>query len=197
MDVVPKPQPSVDEGQWEEKVKAYHLPRAEINKVSARRARVYLTMLTVNILPSQVVMEYLVKEGFKDAVAAFQEESGINPGVNMSALDDQIKIRDAVEAGISLPISTMRQSVPSALSHSFLSSLPLSAHAGAIQEAVELVNDVDPEILDTNSTLYFHLQQQQLLELIKEVGCNPRGHVLNLKHAQNFLHDCRVTSRRF
>ena len=44
-------------------------------------------------------MEYLVKEGFKDAVAAFEEESGINPGVNMSMLDDQIKIRDAVEAG--------------------------------------------------------------------------------------------------
>lgn len=82
-------------------------------------------------------MEYLVKEGFKDAVAAFQEESGINPGVNMSMLDDQIKIRDAVEAG-------------------------------SIQEAVELVNDVDPEILDTNSTLFFHLQQQQLLELIKQ-----------------------------
>ena len=45
-------------------------------------------------------MEYLVKEGFKDAVAAFQEESGIDPGVNMSILDDQIRIRDAVEAGI-------------------------------------------------------------------------------------------------
>ena len=40
---------------------------------------------------------------------------------------------------------------------------------GAIQEAVELVNDVDPEILDTNPKLFFHLQQQQLLELIKQV----------------------------
>ena len=35
MDVVPKAQPTVDEAQWEEKVKAYHLPRAEINKVRA------------------------------------------------------------------------------------------------------------------------------------------------------------------
>ena len=34
-----------DAGQWEDKVKAYHLPRAEINKV---------------------IMEYLVKEGFKE-----------------------------------------------------------------------------------------------------------------------------------
>ena len=44
-------------------------------------------------------MEHLVKEGFKDAVGVFQEESGIDPGVNMSMLDDQIRIRDAVEAG--------------------------------------------------------------------------------------------------
>ncbi len=35
----------VDAKQWEEKVKAYHLPRAEVNKV---------------------IMEYLVKEGFKE-----------------------------------------------------------------------------------------------------------------------------------
>lgn len=46
----------------------------------------------------------------------------------------------------------------------------LSLISGSIQEAVELVNDVDPEILDTNSTLFFHLQQQQLLELIKQVN---------------------------
>lgn len=101
--------------KWEEKVKSYHLPRADINKL---------------------VMEYLVKEGFKDAVLAFQAETGLEPGVNMASMDDQIKIREAIEAG-------------------------------RIQDAVELVNDVDPEILDTNPTLYFHLQQQQLLELIK------------------------------
>jgi hypothetical protein len=106
---------STAHSKWEEKVKAYHLPRAELNKL---------------------VMEYLVKEGFKDAVLAFQSESGIEPGFNMAIMDDQIKIREAVEAG-------------------------------RIQNAVELVNEVDPEILDTNSKLYFHLQQQQLLELIR------------------------------
>ena len=67
---------------------------------------------------------------------AFQAESGVDPGVNMSILDEQIKIRDAVEVG-------------------------------NIQEAIELVNDVDPEILDTDSRLFFHLQQQQLLELVR------------------------------
>lgn len=111
-----KPSSSVDQAQWEEKVKAYHLPRAEINKI---------------------IMEYLVKEGFKDAVLSFQKESGVEPGVDMAMLDDQIKIRGAIESG-------------------------------AIQDAVELVNDIDPEVLDTNPSLFFHLQQQQLLELIRE-----------------------------
>ena len=117
MDVsVAKPPSSVDQAQWEEKVKAYHLPRAEINKF---------------------IMEYLVKEGFKEAVLCFQKESGVEPGVDMAMLDDQIKIRGAIESG-------------------------------AIQDAVELVNDIDPEVLDTNPSLFFHLQQQQLLELIRE-----------------------------
>ena len=59
-------------------------------------------------------------------------------------------------------------------------SLPLSLLLlpGAIEEAVELVNDVDPEILDTNSKLFFHLQQQQLLELIKQVRAQrSRDHI--------------------
>lgn len=82
-------------------------------------------------------MEYLVKEGFKDAVLSFKVESGVEPGVEMGILDDQIKIRQAVEGG-------------------------------SIQDAVELVNDIDPEILDTNPKLFFHLQQQQLLEYIRQ-----------------------------
>ena len=41
-------------------------------------------------------MEYQVKEGFKEAVLCFQKESG----VDMPAmLDDQIKIRGAIESG--------------------------------------------------------------------------------------------------
>ena len=111
-----QPGPGSSHNKWEEKVKAYHLPRAELSKL---------------------VMEYLVKEGFKASVECFQAETGIDPGVNMAIMDDQIKIRQAVEAG-------------------------------DIQTAMELVNEVDPEILDTNSQLYFHLQQQQLLELIKK-----------------------------
>ncbi|EGF83232.1 hypothetical protein BATDEDRAFT_85821 [Batrachochytrium dendrobatidis JAM81] len=38
---------------------------------------------------------------------------------------------------------------------------------GNIEAAIERVNDLDPEILDTNPKLFFHLQQQKLIELIR------------------------------
>ena len=44
-------------------------------------------------------MEYLVKEGFKEAALEFQKETGIDPGLDGSLMDQQISIRKAVEAG--------------------------------------------------------------------------------------------------
>ncbi|KAI8926758.1 CTLH/CRA C-terminal to lish motif domain-containing protein [Entophlyctis helioformis] len=42
-----------------------------------------------------------------------------------------------------------------------------AVQTGNIEAAIEKVNDLDPEILDTNPRLYFHLQQQKLIELIR------------------------------
>ncbi|KAI9140132.1 CTLH/CRA C-terminal to lish motif domain-containing protein [Paraphysoderma sedebokerense] len=39
---------------------------------------------------------------------------------------------------------------------------------GDVEEAIERVNDLDPEILDTNPQLFFHLQQQRLIEYIRQ-----------------------------
>ncbi|KAF7799269.1 hypothetical protein EIP86_010501 [Pleurotus ostreatoroseus] len=39
---------------------------------------------------------------------------------------------------------------------------------GDVSEAITLVNDLDPEILDTNPALYFRLQQQKLIEYIRQ-----------------------------
>lgn len=38
---------------------------------------------------------------------------------------------------------------------------------GRIQEATQLVNQFHPELLDNDRYLYFHLQQLQLIELIR------------------------------
>jgi glucose-induced degradation protein 8 len=37
---------------------------------------------------------------------------------------------------------------------------------GKIVEAVEMINDINPEILDNNDELYFSLKKQKLIELI-------------------------------
>eukprot|EP00092_Neocalanus_flemingeri_P041714 GFUD01045435.1.p2 GENE.GFUD01045435.1~~GFUD01045435.1.p2 ORF type:complete len:245 (-),score=109.38 GFUD01045435.1:332-1066(-) len=43
-----------------------------------------------------------------------------------------------------------------------------SIQAGKIQEAISLVNQLHPQLLDNDRHLLFHLQQQHLIELIRE-----------------------------
>ncbi|CAK5280498.1 unnamed protein product [Mycena citricolor] len=38
---------------------------------------------------------------------------------------------------------------------------------GDVEDAITRVNDLNPEILDTNPALFFHLQQQRLIEYIR------------------------------
>ncbi|KAJ3344812.1 hypothetical protein HDU91_000105 [Kappamyces sp. JEL0680] len=89
-------------------------------------------------------MNYLVIEGFKDAAVQFSTETKMDPMVNLDSIQDRMNIRNAVQAG-------------------------------NIESAIEQVNDLDPEvgvcvliqILDTHPKLFFHLQQQRLIELIR------------------------------
>ncbi|KAL9249925.1 GID8-like protein [Drosera capensis] len=42
-----------------------------------------------------------------------------------------------------------------------------AVQSGNVEDAIEKVNDLNPEILDTNPQLFFHLQQQRMIELIR------------------------------
>ncbi|KFM69936.1 hypothetical protein X975_06017, partial [Stegodyphus mimosarum] len=53
---------------------------------------------------------------------------------------------------------------------------------GKIQEAIHLVNNLHPELLDCDRYLFFHLQQQHLIELIRERNIEEA-----LKYAQEQL----------
>ncbi|KAK0253887.1 hypothetical protein LTS09_011192 [Friedmanniomyces endolithicus] len=46
-------------------------------------------------------------------------------------------------------------------------------HGGSLDEAIELINEIDPEILDNNHLLHFHLLQLQLIEIIRTVLAKP------------------------
>ena len=87
-------------------------------------------------------MNYLVIEGFKSAAQKFTQEANIDAEMNLETIQDRMSIRNAVQNG-------------------------------DIEGAIEVfgfdkqVNDLDPEILDTHPKLFFHLQQQRLIELIR------------------------------
>lgn len=71
-------------------------------------------------------------EGFKEAAEKFQQESGIDPPIDLDTTDNRIKIRDAIQSG-------------------------------RIEEAIALVNQLHPELLDNDRHLYFHLQVRILV----------------------------------
>ncbi|KAF2772794.1 hypothetical protein EJ03DRAFT_324344 [Teratosphaeria nubilosa] len=42
-------------------------------------------------------------------------------------------------------------------------------HGGRVDEAIEMINEIDPSILDDNHLLHFHLLQLQLIEIIRSI----------------------------
>ena len=48
---------------------------------------------------NNVVMEYLVREGFKQTAQHFEQDTGVDPGIDQSVMDSQIEIRRAIESG--------------------------------------------------------------------------------------------------
>ncbi|KAF6020615.1 GID8 [Bugula neritina] len=86
---------------------------------------------------NMLVMDYLEKEGFKEAAEKFKIESGINPTIDLQTIDKRLEIRNCLQNG-------------------------------EIEKAVALINEIHPELLDNDNLLYFKIQQQQLIELIRE-----------------------------
>ncbi|XP_047964739.1 protein GID8 homolog [Salvia hispanica] len=44
----------------------------------------------------------------------------------------------------------------------------MAVQSGNVEDAIAKVNDLNPETLDTNPQLFFHLQQQRLIQLIRD-----------------------------
>uniref|UniRef100_A0ACD5TRY5 Uncharacterized protein n=2 Tax=Avena sativa TaxID=4498 RepID=A0ACD5TRY5_AVESA len=68
---------------------------------------------------------------------------------------DRFRLESGTQPDIDLTSITDRMEVKRAV------------QAGNVQEAIEKLNDLNPTILDTNPQLYFHMQQQKLIELIR------------------------------
>lgn len=89
----------------------------------------------------KLVLNYLVIEGFKEAAEEFIQESGLNEQEDIKSLDlGSIDYRLKVRQAI---------------------------QGGEISSAVRELNNFDPEILDNNPNVYFHLKLQEFLEKIR------------------------------
>lgn len=88
---------------------------------------------------NQLIMDYLVAQGFKEAAEKFKQEAGLNMQQSKSSeidpdtaefsalLEQRIQIREAIEEG-------------------------------KIKYALCLINQYYPELIDQNRSLYFKLQ---------------------------------------
>ena len=83
---------------------------------------------------NEIVMNYLVTEGFKESAEKFRDETGILNNVELSGMDSRIKIQEAILAG-------------------------------KVAEAISMVNQLHPELLDDDRYLFFHLQVSYLVNL--------------------------------
>ncbi|RUP48516.1 CTLH/CRA C-terminal to lish motif domain-containing protein [Jimgerdemannia flammicorona] len=106
---------TVSKDDWEKKLSEVNVNKQDLNKL---------------------VMNYLVIEGYKDAVDKFSQECRLKPNVELASIQDHMKIRNTIQSG-------------------------------DIENAIERINDLNPDILDMNPKLYFHLQQQRLIEYIR------------------------------
>ncbi|XP_042042851.1 protein GID8 homolog [Salvia splendens] len=68
---------------------------------------------------------------------------------------EKFRLESGTEPEIDLATITDRMAVKKAV------------QSGNVEDAIEKVNDLNPEILDTNPLLFFHLQQQRMIELIR------------------------------
>lgn len=85
---------------------------------------------------NQIIMNFLIAEGYQHVASRFQAESGTQPSVPLSSISNRVYIRNAIVDG-------------------------------KIAAATEAVNALQPGLLDSNPRLQFRLEQQHLIELIR------------------------------
>ncbi|TIB99180.1 hypothetical protein E3Q18_01718 [Wallemia mellicola] len=107
---------------------------------------------------NKLVLDYLVIEGYTDPANNFAKETGLD----MTKSDiDSINERRDVKDYITI---------------------------GDIHNAISTINEINPDILDQNTELYFNLQLQQLIEYIRHKEINQA-----LEFAQTTLSQIAIT----
>ncbi|CED84982.1 LisH motif-containing protein [Phaffia rhodozyma] len=118
---------------------------------------------------NRLVMDYLIVEGYRDAAEEFAKELRSNSDRSQTRPRSLSGQQSGAEDpdGMQLDPTDDGQDAFNLEGIEERMLIREAVEAGRIDEAICRVNELDPEILDTHSTLYFHLQLQRLIELLR------------------------------
>jgi glucose-induced degradation protein 8 len=141
---------------------------------------------------NRLVMNYLVTEGFKEAAEKFQAESGVEPSVDLSSLDNRILIREAVQNGrIQEATHLVNQLHPELLDNDrylyfHLQQLHLIEliRSGKIEEALNFAQTQISEAGENNPEVLNELERTLALLAFEKPQNSPFSDLLEQTHRQ-------------
>ncbi|KAG5307889.1 GID8 protein, partial [Acromyrmex insinuator] len=156
--------------------------------VSKLEEKTYIQKMSMN----NMIMNYLVTEGFKEAAEKFQQESGVGPTVELSTLDDRIRIRDAVQNGhIQEATDLVNQLHPELLDNDrylyfHLQQLHLIEliRTGRVEEALQFAQDQLSEAGESDDNILCELERTLALLAFDEPHKSPFSDLLHPTHRQ-------------
>lgn len=113
----------------------------------------FLLLECVEDQSQNLIVCFLISEGFKEAADKFGLETGISYPYDSESLNERIKIRESIENG-------------------------------CIEQAINLINNMHPDLIDNNRYLAFRLQVSILFS------------TLNIKHSIVLLIKREIFSKR-
>nr|CAD7430525.1 unnamed protein product [Timema monikensis] len=162
---------NISRADWMGRLDGLHIQRADMNKL---------------------IMNYLVTEGFKEAAEKFQQESGVEPSLELESLDDRIRIRDAIQSGrIQEATALVNLLHPELLDNDrylyfHLQQLHLIEliRAGRVEEALHFAQEQLSEAGESDPTVLTELERTLALLAFDEPLKSPFGDLLHPTHRQ-------------
>uniref|UniRef100_A0A336MT85 CSON006270 protein n=1 Tax=Culicoides sonorensis TaxID=179676 RepID=A0A336MT85_CULSO len=161
----------VSSSEWQNRLEQFELKQVDVNKL---------------------IMNYLITEGFKEAAEKFQAESGVEPDVDLSSLDNRILIREAVQDGrIQEATHLVNQLHPELLDNDrylyfHLQQLHLIEliRGGKIEEALSFAQTQISEAGESNPEVLNELERTLALLAFEKPQNSPFSDLLDQTHRQ-------------
>jgi hypothetical protein len=120
----------LDDEEWKQKISEIQIPKEDIDRL---------------------ILEYLIREGYKECVDSYQRESNSQVELKFTSLDERASICQSI-------------------------------HEGKIDETIDKVKKLAPEMLQNETNLLFSLQLQKFIEIVRAGNID-----LAIEFAQNEL----------